>query len=98
MKLVCFMRDIYADIPGYDSYKLNTAYYLGGIQLLKDTLNNMFEIPIHHYAIIDFKSFEALIDILAPNGIEIDVEKTSEHKVTYHYIQKFFQHQFLVYR
>ncbi|WP_107942762.1 LCP family protein [Metasolibacillus fluoroglycofenilyticus] len=75
IKLVSFMRDIYADIPGYQSYKLNTAYYLGGVQLLKDTLNAMFEVPIHHYAVIDFKSFEALIDILAPNGITMDVEK-----------------------
>lgn len=75
MKLVSFMRDIYAEIPGYQSYKLNTAYYLGGAQLLKETLNTMFDIPIHHYAIIDFKSFESLIDILAPNGIEVDVEK-----------------------
>lgn len=75
MKLVSFMRDIYAEIPGYQSYKLNTAYYLGGVQLLKETLNNMFDIPIHHYALIDFKSFESLIDILAPNGIEMDVEK-----------------------
>ena len=75
LKLVSFMRDIYADIPGYKSYKLNTAYYLDGVQLLKDTLNTMFQVPIHHYALIDFKSFESLIDILAPNGIEIDVEK-----------------------
>ncbi|MDI7741807.1 LCP family protein [Lysinibacillus fusiformis] len=75
LKLVSFMRDIYADIPGYKSYKLNTAYYLDGVQLLKDTLNSMFEVPIHHYALIDFKSFESLIDILAPNGIEMDVEK-----------------------
>jgi len=75
MKLVSFMRDIYADIPGYQSYKLNTAYYLGGVPLLQETLNNMFDIPIHHYAMIDFKSFETLIDILAPNGIEMDVEK-----------------------
>ena len=35
----------------------------------------MFDVPIHHYAIIDFKSFESLIDILAPDGVEIDVEK-----------------------
>ncbi len=42
IKLVSFMRDIYADIPGYQSYKLNTAYYLDGVQLLKDTLTNMF--------------------------------------------------------
>lgn len=75
IKLVSFMRDIYAEIPGYDSWKLNTAYYLGGVQLLKDTLNQMFDLSIHHYVIMDFQSFESLIDIMAPDGIEIDVEK-----------------------
>lgn len=75
MKLVSFMRDIYTEIPGYDSWKLNTAYYLGGVQLLKQTLNEMFDIPIHHYMVMDFQSFESLIDIIAPNGVEIDVEK-----------------------
>ncbi len=81
IKLVSFMRDIYADIPGYQSYKLNTAYYLGGVQLLKDTLSNMFGLPIHHYALVDFKNFESLVDILAPNGVEIDVEKDMSEKI-----------------
>ncbi|MEX3743715.1 MULTISPECIES: LCP family protein [Lysinibacillus] len=81
VKLVSFMRDIYADIPGYQSYKLNTAYYLGGVQLLKDTIGNMFGLPIHHYAIVDFKNFESLVDILAPNGVKIDVEKDMSEKI-----------------
>ncbi|WP_431808135.1 LCP family protein [Lysinibacillus sphaericus] len=81
VKLVSFMRDIYADIPGYQSYKLNTAYYLGGVQLLKDTLSNMFGLPIHHYALVDFKNFESLVDILAPNGVEMDVEKDMSEKI-----------------
>ena len=81
IKLVSFMRDIYADIPGYQSYKLNTAYYLDGVQLLKDTLTNMFGLPIHHYALIDFKNFESLVDILAPNGVEMDVEKDMSENI-----------------
>jgi polyisoprenyl-teichoic acid--peptidoglycan teichoic acid transferase len=81
MKLISFMRDIYAEIPGYQSYKLNTAYYLGGVPLIQETLNNMFDIPIHHYALIDFTSFETLIDILAPNGIEMDVEKNMSGEI-----------------
>lgn len=81
MKLVSLMRDIYADIPGYKSYKLNTAYYLDGVQLLKDTITNMFGLPIHHYAIIDFKNFESLVDILAPNGVEIDVDKDMSENI-----------------
>ena len=75
VKIVSFMRDIYAQIPEYKQYKLNTAYYLGGAQLAKETISMMFDLPIHHYAVIDFQNFESLIDILAPNGVEIDVEK-----------------------
>ncbi|GAB0167959.1 LCP family protein [Lysinibacillus sp. CTST325] len=81
VKLVSLMRDIYADIPGYKSYKLNTAYYLDGVQLLKDTIGNMFGLPINHYAIIDFKNFESLVDIIAPNGVEIDVDKDMSEKI-----------------
>lgn len=81
MKLVSLMRDIYADIPNYQSYKLNTAYYLGGVQLLKDTITNMFEIPIHHYALIDFKNFESLIDIIAPKGVKMEVEKDMSENI-----------------
>ena len=81
MKLVSFMRDIYADIPEYGYNKLNSAYYFGEVNLLKQTLNNMFDVPIHHYAVIDFTSFESLIDVLAPNGVDIYVEKDMSEKI-----------------
>lgn len=81
IKLTSFMRDIYADIPGYQSYKLNTAYYLGGVDLLAETLREMFGVEIHHYALIDFNSFESLVDVAAPNGIEIDVEKEMSENI-----------------
>lgn len=73
IRMVSFMRDIYADIPGYKSYKLNTAYYLGGVSLLQETLGHMFDVKINHYAIIDFKNFEKLVDVAAPNGVEVTV-------------------------
>ncbi|MGG0668089.1 LCP family protein [Sporosarcina koreensis] len=81
IRLVSFMRDIYADIPGYKSYKLNTAYYLNGVQTVKDTITGMFGIPIHHYAIVDFDNFESIIDIAFPAGIKIDVKKEMSEKI-----------------
>jgi len=81
VKITSFMRDIYADIPGYQSYKLNTAYYLGGVDLLASTLREMFGVEIHNYALVDFKSFETLVDIAAPGGVEIDVEKEMSEKI-----------------
>lgn len=81
LRTISFMRDIYADIPGYERQKLNAAYYHGGVQLLKETLNDMFDLSIHHYAMIDFVSFEKMIDIIAPDGITIDVEKDMYEKI-----------------
>lgn len=81
MKLVSFMRDIYADIPGYKSYKLNTAYYLGGVQSAKDTITGMFNVPIHHYAIVDFDNFETIADTAFPGGVEMNVKKEMSEKI-----------------
>lgn len=81
VKLISFMRDIYAEIPGYQSYKLNTAYYLGGADLTRQTIESMFGIPIHHYALIDFKSFEKMVDVIAPGGVEVNVEKDMSEKI-----------------
>lgn len=74
-KLISIMRDIYTEIPGYKNYKINTAFFLGGPELLRETLKNNFDLDIEYYATIDFEGFEKMVDILAPNGIEIDVEK-----------------------
>ena len=81
MRVISLMRDIYAEIPGYKSYKLNTAYYLDGVQTAKDTITGMFGIPIHHYAIIDFANFESIVDIAFPKGVEIDVKKEMSEKI-----------------
>lgn len=80
-KIVSLMRDIYVKIPGYRNYKLNTAYFLGGTELLRQTIKQNFDIDIHYYAIIDFKGFESVVNTLAPNGIEIDVEKKMSEKI-----------------
>jgi len=81
MRVISFMRDIYAEIPGYKSYKLNTAYYLDGVQLLKDTITGMFGIPIHHYAIVDFNNFESIVDIAFPKGVDINVQKEMSQEI-----------------
>ncbi|KAB8138219.1 LytR family transcriptional regulator [Gracilibacillus oryzae] len=74
-KLVSIMRDTYVNIPGYGYNKINVAYANGGPELLRQTIKNNFDIDIHHYAIVDFEGFGHIIDTIAPDGVEIDVEK-----------------------
>ncbi len=41
MKMVSVMRDIYADIPGSGQHKINSAYSIGGPELLRQTLKKI---------------------------------------------------------
>ena len=81
MKMMSIMRDIYAEIPGYDKYKINAAYSLGGPELLRQTLNKNLGINPEYYAVIDFTGFEKMIDELEPNGVPIDVEKDMSENI-----------------
>jgi len=81
MKVISVMRDIYAEIPGYRNYKINTAFTLGGPDLLRQTIKQNLDIDIDHYAIVDFKGFSAMVDEISPNGLPIDVEKDMSEKI-----------------
>lgn len=74
-KLVSFMRDTLVTIPGYGQTKLNAAYAYGGADLVRQTLSQNFGIDCKYYTIVDFLSFESVIDTLFPKGVEIDAEK-----------------------
>jgi polyisoprenyl-teichoic acid--peptidoglycan teichoic acid transferase len=73
VKLISFMRDMYVPIPGHGKQKLNAAYAYGGPELLRKTIKENFGLDINYYAIVDFKGFEEAVDLLVPNGIQVDV-------------------------
>lgn len=64
-------RDVYAEIPGQATEKINAAYAFGGAALQIKTIENFLGIEIDHVAIVDFTGFEDLID--AVGGVEVDV-------------------------
>jgi LCP family protein required for cell wall assembly len=74
-KLISIMRDTYVDIPGYGKNRINTAFALGGPELLRQTIKENFDVDMKYYAIIDFDGFVHLIDEAFPGGVEIEVEK-----------------------
>lgn len=74
-KLISIMRDSYVDIPGYGKDKINAAYSYGGIELVRNTLKENFDLPIEYYVTIDFDHFKEAIDNLFPKGVTIDAEK-----------------------
>lgn len=74
LKLTSFMRDMWVYIPDYGYSKLNHAYAYGGPKLAISTIEQNFGVGIDRYAIVDFKSFKSIIDILGG----IDIQLTDE--------------------
>lgn len=77
IKLVSIMRDSYVEIPGYilKYNKINLAYFLGGKELLKETLKKNFDISIDHTIHIDFQAFVKSINLTVPEGIKVNVKQ-----------------------
>ena len=74
IKLTSVLRDLYVTIPGYKSKnRINVAYQRGGGQLAMRTMNNLLELNIQHYVVINFYGLASIIDSLG--GIDIELTK-----------------------
>jgi LCP family protein required for cell wall assembly len=79
--LLSLPRDLWVDIPGYQSSRINAAhswgmYYNepdGGMGLARRTVSNLLGIPIDYTVQVNFQSFIGAIDALG--GVTVDVTK-----------------------
>ena len=71
LTLTSFLRDLYVQIPGYRSNRLNAAYAAGGMKLLGQTLEKNFGITPHGTIEVDFTRFAELIDLLG--GVDLSL-------------------------
>lgn len=69
--LMSIMRDLWVDIPGHGSAKINAAMAEGGIPLAAQTLEQLFGARLDHIALIDFEGFKAATDALG--GVAVNV-------------------------
>lgn len=63
-QLLSLPRDLKVDIPGNGTNRINAAFVFGGPDLLVQTIQENFDIPIHHYVEIDFGGFARVVDSL----------------------------------
>jgi LCP family protein required for cell wall assembly len=74
-------RDLWVEIPGYGSDRINTAYVYGdlnqvpggGPALAKKTVQYNLGEPIHYYLRVNFAAFQQVIDLIG--GVDIYVER-----------------------
>lgn len=72
VELLSVPRDLFVEVqPGVED-RINTAYAYGGVEQAKAAMETLTGVPIDCHAIIDFESFEDVIDAIG--GVEVDVE------------------------
>lgn len=69
--MTSLLRDMYVDIPGHDSNRLNAAYAYGGPALLCETIKQNLDIEVNRYVLVNFQAFASLVD--AVGGVDLEV-------------------------
>lgn len=64
-------RDLLVTLPGIGEAKINAAYQVGGAPLAIRAVRTFTGLPVNHLALVDFDSFEQLID--GVGGVDVDV-------------------------
>lgn len=66
-------RDSLVEIPGFGMERINMAHVYGGYNLTKDLVEKIMEMPVNRYLMLNFQSFERIVDLIG--GVEVTVDK-----------------------
>ena len=95
VSILSIPRDTRVSIPGHRAPdKINAAYAYGGINLAKQTVANLLQIPIHYYILANWQGFIQVMDILG--GVDLYVDHNMNYEDPYAnlkiHLQQGFQH------
>jgi polyisoprenyl-teichoic acid--peptidoglycan teichoic acid transferase len=85
-QLLSFPRDLFLEIPGVGEQRINAALSAGGPETLVQTIQQNFDVPVHHYVEIDFQGFEELVR--AVDGVPFYFDKPLRDPETGLYIPR----------
>lgn len=68
-RILSIPRDLWVEIPGNGSNRINAAYAFGGPALMVETIKQNLGVTVNHYVEIDFVGFKEMVDELG--GVNI---------------------------
>ena len=75
-------RDTKVVLPGHSSsQKINSAYTFGGVVMAKQTVANLLNVPIHYYALANWKGFIDVVDLIG--GVDLYVDRDMHYEDPY---------------
>jgi LCP family protein required for cell wall assembly len=76
--VVSFPRDLMVNVPGLGRQKINAAFNKGP-NLVVQTLQQDFNVPINHYLEVNFKSFEDIVNAVGSVPVWIPQQMRDEY-------------------
>jgi LCP family protein required for cell wall assembly len=73
VKLLSVPRDLYIEVESGEKDRINTAYAYGGVEKARAVIEDLTDVDIDNYVIVDFEGFEKVID--AMGKVRVDVGK-----------------------
>jgi LCP family protein required for cell wall assembly len=64
-------RDSYVDIPGHGQGKINDALFIGGPELVVQTVEQLAGVDVSHYFLTSFEGFRHMIEEVG--GLEVEI-------------------------
>ena len=78
VRILNIPRDTWVEMPqNKGETRLSNVYAVGGAPLMVRTINQMFDISIHQYVVIDLATFGRIVD--AVGGIDLYVEQNMDY-------------------
>ncbi|HDS29484.1 MAG TPA: LytR family transcriptional regulator, partial [Firmicutes bacterium] len=77
VKVVALPRDTLVHIPRRGFQKVNSAYAYGGENLVRQTMENFFGVPVDYVISVNYDGFREVVDALG--GVDIYVERAMHY-------------------
>ncbi len=91
VKLSSLMRDIaveYDDLGANNgTYRLNAANYFGGPALAMKTINELLDLNIQNYVMVNFTGFTQIVEALG--GIEMDITEEEMNQINHNAMSQY---------
>jgi LCP family protein required for cell wall assembly len=82
VNLLSIPRDTRVRIQGHKgAEKITHAFFYGGATLAVQTVEQLLQIPIHYYVVVDWQAFIEIVDILG--GVDLYVENDMDYEDPY---------------
>lgn len=83
IKMVSLLRDMLVPIEGYDWNRINTAYFFDGVGLSVNTVNQLFDLDVQHFVVVDLNGAKDFIDYVGGVDLKLSQSEAKEAGVTY---------------